>query len=101
MLRRGGNCEASYQFCGSNETTSHLFFSCPLARYIWNVVSCALGIRCQFTDAEHCLNTWLKPFTGSKCGIVSVGVAGVMWGNWKARNLAYFRNKWPSDPGAR
>lgn len=29
---------------------------------------------------------------------MSVGVATVFWGIWKARNQACFENKWPSEP---
>ena len=27
-----------------------------------------------------------------------MGVAAVLWGIWKARNLACFNHKWPVDP---
>lgn len=36
----------------------------------------------------------------TNCGrkIATVGVPRVLWGIWKARNLAYVRRKWPGDP---
>ena len=33
------------QFCGSKESISHLFFKCPLARYVWQVVVCAFNLK--------------------------------------------------------
>jgi hypothetical protein len=30
--------------------------------------------------------------------LVSVGVAGILWSIWKARNLVRFGGKWPSEP---
>ena len=34
LLHRGGRCEAKCLFYGKNESIDHLFFLCPLARYI-------------------------------------------------------------------
>jgi hypothetical protein len=59
LLQRGGKCEKKCLFCGCNETVSHLFFKCSLARYIWNVVSCTFGMNFQFETAKKCISTWL------------------------------------------
>jgi hypothetical protein len=32
--------------CGHDESITHLFFLCPLAKYVWNVVGCATGFKC-------------------------------------------------------
>jgi hypothetical protein len=98
LLRRGGKCTTNCLFCGQNESIDHLFFACPLARYIWNVVSCATGFNCQFASASHCFNVWLKGFPVGRRKILAVGVAAVIWAIWKARNLACFENKWPKEP---
>ena len=31
---------------------------------------------------------------------MAVGFAAVLWGIWKARNLACFQNKWPDEPSS-
>jgi hypothetical protein len=98
LLRRWGKCTTNCLFCGQNESIDHLFFACPLARYIWNVVSCATGFNCQFASASHCFNVWLKRFPVGRRKILAVGVAAVIWAIWKARNLACFENKWPKEP---
>jgi hypothetical protein len=98
LVHRGGSCDLQCMFCGKNETTDHLFFQCPLARYMWNVVSCALGVSCTFMNVKNCLLVWLKQFKGDKKKIIIVGVSAVLWSLWKARNMACFQKVWPSDP---
>jgi hypothetical protein len=98
LSHRGGKCDLKCLFCGKNESIDHLLFQCPLARYMWNVVSCALGVSCQFKNVEECLFVWLKQFSGHKKQMMLVGVAAVMWSSWKARNMACFQQVWPSDP---
>jgi hypothetical protein len=98
LLKRGGKCTKNCLFCGKEESINHLFFACPLARYIWNIVSCATALKCQFDNVENCFNVWLKGFGGKKRKMLSLGVTAVLWGIWKTRNLACFEHKWPSKP---
>jgi hypothetical protein len=98
LLQRGGKCEKKCLFCGCNETIDHLFFKCPLARYIWNVVSCTFGLKFQFDSADHCISNWLKGFGGEKKEILAVGVAAIIYSIWKTRNLACFEKEWPEEP---
>ena len=32
--------------------------------------------------------------------MLAVGMAAILWGIWKARNLACFWNKWPDEPSS-
>jgi hypothetical protein len=98
LVHRGGSCDLQCMFCGKNETTDHLFFQCPLAWYMWNVVSCALGVSCTFTNVKSCLLICPKKFKGDKKKIIIVGVSAVLWSLWKVRNMACFQKVWPSDP---
>jgi hypothetical protein len=98
LLKRGGKCIKNCLFCGKEESINHLFFACPLARYIWNIVSCATGLKCQFDNVENSFIVWLKGFGGKKRKMLSVGVDVVLWGIWKTRNLACFEHEWPSNP---
>jgi hypothetical protein len=59
-------CEKRCLFCGCNETIKHLFFKCPLARYIWNVVSFTFGLNFHLKSADLCISNWLKGFGGKK-----------------------------------
>jgi hypothetical protein len=98
LLHRGGSCSKSCLFCGSNESIDHLFFSCPLARYIWNVISVAFGFNRPFTNVQSCVNVWLKGLKGWNRKLAAVVIAAVLWGIWKTRNLACFEKKWSDDP---
>jgi hypothetical protein len=57
---------------------------------MWNVVSCALGVSCTFTNVKSYLLVWLKQFKGDKKKFIIDGVLAVLWSLWKARNMAYF-----------
>ena len=98
LLTRGGECAKSCLFCGQDESIDHLFVHCPLASHVWNVVSVATGLRCQFVDVQHCLNDWLNGFGKKQRKKIAVGVAVIFWGLWKTRNLTCFENKWPVEP---
>jgi hypothetical protein len=98
LIHRGGKCDAKCVFCGKDESIDHLLFLCPLARYMWNVVSFVMGIPCHFINVKDCLLVWLKQFSGTKKRVLMVGVAAVMWSIWRACNMACFQQVWPSDP---
>jgi hypothetical protein len=46
LKKRGRKGKGLCEFCDNLESQNHLFFGCPLARYVWNVVGVAL-IRCN------------------------------------------------------
>ena len=66
LLKRGGKCESKCLLCGKNESIAHLFFLCPLARYVWNVVSSAFGFNCHFSSVDHCISSWLRGYGKKK-----------------------------------
>lgn len=53
------------EFCDNEEGIDHLFFSCSLARFLWNVIGAALGNSKTFSDL--CQN-WLPSYTGKEEG---------------------------------
>jgi hypothetical protein len=98
LLHRGGSCPKNCLFCGSNETIDHLFFACPLARYVWNVISVSFGFNRPFSNVQECVNIWLQGLRGINRKLAAVVIAAVFWGIWKTRNLACFQKKWPDAP---
>ena len=70
-----------------------LFFKWPLARYVWNTVSVAVGINCEAPDVQTCLTDWLDNFGKKSKKKVAVGVAAVLREVRKTRNLACFEKK--------
>jgi hypothetical protein len=89
---RGWRGDEKCQFCGGNETIIHLFFSCPLARYIWNLASCVNSFKNKPVSVQHLLGGWMRDSRKSEFFLVTVGVAAILWAIWKTRNNACFRS---------
>jgi hypothetical protein len=82
--------------CGSNETTSHLFFECDFFCKLWRGVVKWLGIATTFsTDARfHALqfgNSFLFKEETRKC-LMAIWAA-CCWLIWKERNNRFFSQK--------
>lgn len=45
LLHKGWSGSSRCIFCNLDESIDHLLFTCPVARYIWNVVKCVFNIR--------------------------------------------------------
>jgi hypothetical protein len=41
LLKRGWASDKQCMFCASDESIDHLFFACPLARFVWGLFQCA------------------------------------------------------------
>jgi hypothetical protein len=52
-------------FCDADETILHLFFNCPLARYIWSLFQCAFNSPVQPMDCIE-LGGWVDKFAGAE-----------------------------------
>jgi hypothetical protein len=51
--------KANCQFCDQTETLQHLFFDCPLARLLWNIVKCALNIN-PVLNRQDLFGSWMN-----------------------------------------
>lgn len=85
------------QFCCREESIQHLFFECPLAKLIWNVVICALNLK-PFSNKTQLLGPWLFGFDKNTKNLMMVGITAVIWAIWKTRNRACFDYVLPKDP---
>lgn len=45
LAKRGWVGNTTCCFCNSSETIQHLFFDCPLARFVWNALFITFGIQ--------------------------------------------------------
>jgi hypothetical protein len=61
---------------GINHTS---FFLCPLARYVWNIVSCVAGVNLHFTNVEYYISSWLRSYGNKIKNLIAVGVADILW----------------------
>lgn len=76
-------------FCRSNETIQHLFFDCPMIRYIWSAVHFTFGIR-PLLNMSHLLGSWLNGVNPRLKYRVFVGIAALCWAVWLSRNDVVF-----------
>lgn len=61
-------------FCRSHEIIQHLFFDCPMVRYVWSVVHFTFGI-CPPHNMSHLLGSWLSGVNIRLKNQVFVGIA--------------------------
>ena len=83
--------------CGDLETLDHLFFKCPVAAFVWLLVSEAVGWPAPPLSL-------LEVLALAKQGVVDsfeagwVGAACVLWALWNIRNKLIFEGKILKNP---
>jgi hypothetical protein len=85
------------QFCPNDENINHLFFTCPMAAYIWSTISTVLGV---FTRPS-CFTQyfwWITKILPVGSNLHIVGIVALCWAIWKTRNNACFEGKLISSP---
>jgi hypothetical protein len=74
-------------FCDEQESISHLFFQCCVAKHVWAAISGWLE-REMGEDFESIASLWIANKRHMIRNIVS---SAVLWVLWKLRNLLYFQ----------
>ena len=96
LSKKGWKGAKFCEFCDCEESVNHLFFSCSLAKFLWNIVGCALGSqRAPMSFFDLCQN-WLSSYTGKDRVVVLLGSAALLWSIWKTRNKSCFQSVMPS-----
>jgi hypothetical protein len=97
LLKRNWHGNASCQFCNCPESISHIFFSCPAAKFVWSAVGKLIGARTRpgsFTQFFW----WIPRFIPASRNTQIAGLAAICWAIWKLRNRACFDHKLIKDP---
>ncbi|KAM3299505.1 hypothetical protein ACQJBY_040812 [Aegilops geniculata] len=77
--------------------SSHLFFSCHVARVAWRSIDVVLGTdTCPNNVWQYYV--WCNMFLPKRDKFFTVGLAAVTWAIWLARNRATFENKLIKSP---
>jgi hypothetical protein len=76
-------------FCDVSESIQHLFFDCPMAKLVWEILSLTFGIRMP-SDVGNLFGPWLQSFSKKQRNRVVVGVAAFCWAIWISRNDIVF-----------
>jgi hypothetical protein len=53
LTKRNWTGDFTCAFCGENETISHLFFECNIAKYVWSIVAFVIGADNRPTSFEQ------------------------------------------------
>lgn len=80
-----------FVFCGGTESIDHKFLTCPVAKYLWNVVCCAFNISKVPVSMQQ-IASWILSFNGKNCRLMAIGITALCWAICKARNLACFQS---------
>jgi hypothetical protein len=60
LLKRGWQGSRQCMFCASDEIIDHLFFACPLARFVWGIFQCAFNTSTRQPQKMCEVNQWLN-----------------------------------------
>ena len=92
------NWQGSLQccFCHHDETITHLFFQCKLARSIWSVIQVASNLYPP-RSAANIFGNWLRGIDHKYRILIRVGAIAIIWSLWLCRNEMVFNDK-PSSP---
>lgn len=96
LIYRGWVGDKTCMFCGADESINHLFFFCPLSRYIWNYLCCTFGLPSPPVDIGQLFTVWVKKFARRPRKLVLFGLVAIFWTIWKVHNSACFQRNWPA-----
>jgi hypothetical protein len=85
-------------FCGCDETIDHLFFHCPIARYVWRVIQVALNLVVIPKSIRDLCDGWLSKHKDIITNLLLFGCGAVFWAIWRTRNDWCFGDKILFDP---
>jgi hypothetical protein len=98
MKKRNWNGSLECYFCGVDESIDHLFFHCPIAKYMWRVIQVALNLRLIPNSISNIYNNWLCKPKDKTANLVLFGCGALFWAIWRTRNDWCFGNKHLLDP---
>jgi zinc-binding in reverse transcriptase len=91
LLRRGWQGSASCVFCSHNESVDHLFFTCPLAHSIWQLLF-QLFPQGQLFPTNSLFDFWQTCIKLPLLDLLHWGrlLAAFLWVIWTTRNSSIF-----------
>jgi hypothetical protein len=98
LKKRNWNGSLECCFCGVDESIDHLFFHCPIAKYMWRVIQVALNLRLILSSISNLYDNWLCKPKDKIANLVLFGCGALFWAIWRTRNDWCFGNKNLLDP---
>lgn len=78
LLKRKWQGEGKCAFCIENETVQHLFFECPMAKFVWSLVAMVVGAQYGPTTMEQ-FWLWVNRAMPGGNKFHMVGLAAIRW----------------------
>jgi hypothetical protein len=85
-------------FYGVDESIDHLFFHCPIAKYMWRVIQVALNLRLIPNSISNLYDNWLCKPKDKTANLVLFGCGALFWAIWRTRNDWCFGKNHLLDP---
>jgi hypothetical protein len=85
-------------FCGGDESIDHLFFHCPIAKYMWRVIQVALNLRLILNSISNLYDNWLCKPKDKTANLMLFGCGALFWAIWRTRNDWCFGKNHLLDP---
>jgi hypothetical protein len=95
--RRRGPLSGRCALCSEMEGTTHIFFLCPLERFMWSAVRELLGCSWNPTCFAE-LYMILDNLTGQTKRVIWICCAALCWALWNIRNKFTIEGTFPSQP---
>ena len=92
LIKRKWQGDSRCLFCPEQETISHLFFECPLAKFVWSIVAMVVGAPCRPCSFDQ-FWTWVQIYMSGGELFHMVGLAAICWSIWRSRNNVCFEKK--------
>ena len=85
IRRRRGPTTGRCALCDEFEDTNHIFFTCPLARFMWSAVQELLG--CDWNPSCFAdLYQEIRKYSGQMKRVLWIAFAALVWTLWTTRN---------------
>jgi hypothetical protein len=85
-------------FCGLMESIGHLFFQCPMTRFVWRIFQIAFNLISIPRDTVDLFGPWINSFCKTEKKLVLFGCGAVLWAIWQTRNDCCFNANLIDDP---
>ena len=97
LLKRNWSGDLRCAFCNAIETIPHIFFECPLAKYIWSLVAYVLGATCRPTSLDQYW-IWISLVLKEGKNFYMTGLSAICWAVWLSRNKFSIEGKLTRSP---
>jgi hypothetical protein len=98
LKKRSGIGSTDCCFCGVDESIDHLFFHCPIEKYMWRVIQVALNLRLILNSISNLYDNWLCKPKDKTANLMLFGCGALFWAIWRSRNDWCFGKNHLLDP---